>query len=312
MTGKKYLGEGAHVIPAAEYHLDPCKAPSLSRGIIKDLVGKSPAHAWVNSPRLNPNYEARTSTKFDIGHAFESMFIRDGADLAIVEADDWRTKAAKEARERAYASNTTPILQADAERVMKMVRSVRHQLEFHDADIRDAFDEGIPSQTLIWKEKATWCRVLLDWAPGAGDIFFDVKTTATLARADKWGQTVFWDTGCDVQAAWYTRGIRKTLGIKNPQLFFLVVEVDPPYAMSVMCPDQATLHIGEGKVERGLELWNWCLKHGKWPSYPRQTQLIMPPPWQLARYEEARLAEVGDRNRFGDDLLQTLVDWQAP
>lgn len=314
MTTHKELTAGAYPISAEMYHADPCPQPSLSRTAIKDLVTRSPAHAWVNHPRLNPNHEPQQSGRFDLGHAFEDVLLRGGTNLAVVAFDDWRTTAAKQQRDEAHAANKTPVLAKDADRVVSMVAACRQQLEHHDPAIVGSlvYGLGVSEEALIWQEDGAWCRALLDWRPNDNRVFIDVKTTSTKATADGWGRSVFWDTGCDIQAAWYLRAIRKVLDVEDATFAFLVVEVDPPHAMSVMIPDRSTLHIGEAKVERGLELWRWCMKHDRWPAYPREAQLISPSPWQMALHEDAQHEAADERKRFDGDLLQRLVDWQAP
>ena len=105
------MTEGIHNIPEEEYHADPCPEPSLSRSTVKALLTLSPAHVFHGNRRLNPDYvEPANESKFDIGNACHALLL-EGEDIAeVVEADSWRTKAAKEKRDEIYAAGRTPLL----------------------------------------------------------------------------------------------------------------------------------------------------------------------------------------------------------
>jgi hypothetical protein len=45
-------------VSTAEYHADPCAQPSLSASIARELIHKSPLHAWQVHPKLG-NSSAR-------------------------------------------------------------------------------------------------------------------------------------------------------------------------------------------------------------------------------------------------------------
>src|SRR4051812_46738879 len=88
-------------VAANDYHADPCPAPSLTQSVAKILLAKSPLHAWHAHPRLNPDYQHNDDTKFDVGNIAHKMLLGRGKQIEVLEFDDWRTKAAKEAREKA-------------------------------------------------------------------------------------------------------------------------------------------------------------------------------------------------------------------
>ena len=71
------MQEGRHIISFEEYLADPCPIPSLSRSTIKDLVSKTPRHAFWNHPKLNKEFKPEESEKkFDIGTAAHSVFLQ--------------------------------------------------------------------------------------------------------------------------------------------------------------------------------------------------------------------------------------------
>jgi hypothetical protein len=299
---------GVYNLSAADYHADPCPQPSLSKSIAKVLIDRSPRHAWWAHPRLNPDFETETATKFDLGTAAHALLLGDEARFEIIDADSYRGKAAQEARDAAYAAGRTPLLVDQYEQVVAMARAARVQLTAHE-EAADAFTAGKPEQTLVWCEGDIWCRARLDWLPDRGRIFDDYKTTSAAAHPDAWGARTFFDTGCDFQDAFYRRGIRAVLGITDPVFRFVVQETEPPHALCVMQADPAVRTIADKKVEAAIALWSRCLKADRWPGYPSRTCHLELPIWRETRWLER---EERDASRPGADLIASMIDWQAP
>lgn len=307
------LTEGIHDIPAPRYNTDDlCALPSLSRSIAKTLLAKTPRHAWYEHPRLNPNYVNVQKKIFDIANAMESLFIDGDANIERVEGDNWKKKATQEARDAAYAAGKTPLLPHEYEQAREAVDAARPQLDVH-AEAAGAFTDGTPQQTLIWHEDTPWglisCRARLDWKPNKGMVFDDYKTTGD-ANPDVWQRRAF-ETGCDLQAVFYTRGIRRVLGISNPKFRFIVQETKPPYALSVVELTPGALAMAEAKIHRAIEIWARCLKENSWPGYPSRTCYIEAPPWAEVRFEDEKAREQAIRDD-GRDPFKELLDWQAP
>lgn len=307
------LSEGVHDISCDEYHADPCEAPSLSSSIAKLLVDRSPWHAWFNHARLNPNFEPKEKDSFDLGSAFHTLFLGTGAEIVEIEASDWRTSEAKAARKAAREQGKTPMLSDQLRRAERMVEIVRKQIEGHE-DARDAFKGGIPERTLIWREdNGVWCRARLDWMPHFGIAYPDLKTTAAAASPDQWGRKVMFDTGCDVQDAFYRRGLKKLeLADEHVHLLFVVAEVDEPHAMATHRLTPAAAAMADRKVEHAIRLFGLCQERNWWPGYRRETAWHDPPPWHEQRWIEredsgsadaalAELAAFKPRERTAED-----------
>jgi hypothetical protein len=104
---------GLVAMPPEQYHADPCAVPSLSSTIAHALVAKSPAHAYLQHPRLGGKGLAPTAA-MDEGSLMHELILRDDdelkARLVIVKADDWRTKVAREQRDEARAAGKLAVL----------------------------------------------------------------------------------------------------------------------------------------------------------------------------------------------------------
>ena len=104
---------GCYDIPEEEYHRDPCPTPSLSAGMINQLL-LAPKKCWYASSRLNPNWEEPDDGgKFSIGTVTHVIHLEPhefDKKVLVVDYPDWRKKEAKEARIDAGKNGMTAIL----------------------------------------------------------------------------------------------------------------------------------------------------------------------------------------------------------
>lgn len=313
MSGPDIKVPGVYNLPADTYHADPCAAPSLSSGVAKTILEHSPRHGWLKHPRLNPGYEPENRTLFDKGRASHKVVLGAGEDITVIDAANYTTKAAQQAKQLAYLEGRTPVLKHQMGTVNEMAAAVRSQLDRHE-ESSEAFIPGLgkAEQTLIWQEpNGVWCRALLDWKPNGGNVFHDLKSTGASANPDLWGTRTLYDGGFDVQAAFYCRGIRAALGISDPHFRFVVVENEPPYALSVVELTPAAMAMANRKAEEAIAIFGWCLQNNRWPGYPSRVCYVDPPIWAerkwLEREERTKLVSEG-----GESLLELAIQWQAP
>lgn len=283
------LAPGFHKIEAAAYHADPCAVPSLSSSIARMLTKESPLHAWARHPRLNPQALVDESEAFDIGTAAHALLIEGGMDnVEIIEYGDWRTNAAKEARDDARSRGMTPLLRKHWVSVEAMVTAANIQLDANTADPRP-FTDGAPEQTIIWEEDGVTCRALIDWLHDDYSAVDDYKTAAN-ANPDKWTRGSLFDNGYDIQAAFYLRGIEKLTG-ERPEWRWVVQEKQPPYALAVVAPQPGVIELANAKVDYALTKWRDCLEKGVWPGYPTEVCWADLPAWEEARWLEKEARE---------------------
>jgi hypothetical protein len=287
---------GIYAIPVESYHADEIAAggdsletPTLSASIANILINKSPAHAAAAHPRLNPDLERVESDKFDIGTAAHRLLLEGDNAIDVVDAADWRTAAAKEARATARGAGRIALLPKQAEAVVATTAAARVQLSGHSAQ-PPLFTDGKPEQTLVWEDAhGVICRARLDWLRDDYAAVDDLKTTSASADPEKWTRTMY-GMGGDVQVAFYMRGVERLTGIK-PVFRFVVVETYPPYALSVVDLAPSALALADDKVQRAIDLWATCLENDFWPAYPTSVASIEVPTYEelnwLAREQEA-------------------------
>lgn len=280
----KFSGKpGIYTMSADQYHADPSDQPSLSASIANTLLTRSPMHARAAHPRFNPEATRRNAQHLDLGTAAHALLLEGKEAVAIIDAPDFRTKEAQEARDEAYAAGQVPILAEKWSEVQAMVDAIWRQLEEHNA-MPPPFTDGEPEKTIVWNDGGVTCRARLDWLRDDSTAVDDLKTTARSANPGVYSRNLF-ATGGDVQAAMYVRGVERLTG-EQPQFRWVVVETMAPYALSVVAPGPDVLAFGEAKVERAIALWRDCLDRDEWDGYPRRVCYAELPPWEESRWLE--------------------------
>jgi hypothetical protein len=141
-------------------NIDPDR-PTLSSSIAQILCDRSPAHARAAHPRLATTPVVVEAKHFDVGSAVHSLLLEPQHALVCrVEAKDWKTKGAQEARAAARELGLIPLLDKDADKVEACVAAVRPQLEAYN--VTPAFLSGLIERTLVWERDGVLCRARPD------------------------------------------------------------------------------------------------------------------------------------------------------
>jgi hypothetical protein len=277
------LGAGIYTIGADTYFGDPCDRPSLTSTIARILINESPLHAWTAHPKLNPAHENQEAGHFDIGTAAHSLLLEGAANVVVVDAKDWRTKVAQEERDAAHAAGLQPLLVHQWEDLKRMVTAAREQLDALDAR-PPIFQDGQAERSLIWDEHGVICRARLDWLRDDFAAVDDYKTTSRSANPASFSRTLF-NVGYDLQAAFYLRGLEALTGAVA-QWRWVVQEIAPPYALSVVSLTPAALDLAQAKVDFAIARWRECVESGSWKGYPTEVCYAELPGWEEARWLE--------------------------
>jgi PDDEXK-like domain of unknown function (DUF3799) len=272
---------GVYDLPFAEYLADPCPEPSLSSGIAHRCLSQSPLHAFTAHPRLGAALR-EASDASDLGTIAHQIMLEGTDDgLVVVDAKDWRTKAAQEARDAARAAGRPAILAHVRGRLDDMLQAVYDAVMASEYD--EAFARARKEQTIVWTEGPTWCRARPDvWD---STVLMDYKTTAGTAQPEAWARAQIIGGGVGMQAAHYRRAVYAETGELLP-FIFMVQEQSAPYAVSFVGLDPAWTELVDRQWQAALALWSSCLRSGKWPGYGSRTYWMEPPAWHLARFEE--------------------------
>lgn len=278
---------GVYGIPVNDYHADPVAGGSLSStGARKLLPPSCPAKFkhWLD----NGDPPKR---EFDLGHAAHKLILGVGPELVVIDADNYKTKAAQSTRDAAYAAGAVPLLVAEHQQVLGMAIAVaNHPI----AGPLFRQGTGLPEQTLVWfdHEFQVWRRALLDWlrprpAPGRRLIVPDFKSAHA---ADKVSISKAIDNhGYDQQMAWYLDGVQ-ALGLAGdvePAALLIVQEKTPPYLITLVQLDDVALERGRLRNRLALDEYRRCLATDAWPGYAESVIEVGLPPWAERNHELA-------------------------
>jgi hypothetical protein len=205
----------------------------------------------------------------------------------VVDADGWRTNAAKAARQEAREAGATPLLADDHALVQEMAEAVRqHPLA---AKLLEP-GSGKAEQSLFWQDKETgvWCRCRADWlrhkVEGRRLVVVDFKT-ARSAHPDKFAKSAM-DYGYHQQASWYLDGVRAVGLDDDPAFVFVIVEKERPHLVSVVELDEPSLSVGMNLNRFARYIYADCLHTGKWPGYSPEVEMVGLPAWYLRQHDE--------------------------
>lgn len=264
-------------IPEHEYHRRPELSSTEARRILD-----SPARYWY---RRHAGEEHKDT--FDFGHALHALVLGVGREVEVIEADDWRTKDARTAKEAAYAAGRTPMLAKDWARAQEMAGAV------HDHPVAASLldpTRGAVEQSAFWTDPETGvrCRCRFDKIPPLDTpgrfIITDFKTAAA-ADVRQFGRSAA-DYGYACQAAWYLDAVRVLLGRHDAAFIFVVTEKNPPYLTNVIELDAYAITIGREKNRRARELFAECSASGVWPGFGTDVQLAALPRWYEVQHED--------------------------
>lgn len=267
----------------AEYLADQTgNPPSLSASIAKVLLQQSPLHAWHAHPRLNPNYKSEEKAEFDYGTAAHALLLEgDETGLVVVQADDWRTKAAREARDAARADGKTPLLERQLGKVKAMVFAAHAALA--KSELAGIFATGQAERVVQWREGSVYCRSKLDFLPDDDQLpIIDYKST-TDASPEAFSRQIA-SLGYDIQASFYQRGVKAELG-QDRLFIFIAQEKEPPYACTFHGIAPSMKEIADAKVERAIRLWEECQRANTWPGYESRIHWAEATTWQMNEHE---------------------------
>ena len=258
---------------------------ALSSGICHTLLSQSPAHA-----RYRQLHPTASTPAMDLGTVAHQLLLEGNENrVVLVAADDWRTKAAREGREAAYAAGRLPLLAKTMDEVRVMVDVANAFIE--TSEISGVFAHGDPEMTLVWDEGNVRCKARPDWLSESRSVIVHFKTTGSSANPETFRDRLV-EMGYDLAAAFYDRALRNVTG-RDPSRIssvFLIQETSAPYACSLMDLAPSLKEIAVVKVEHAIQAWTQCVSTQHWPAYPTRTCYIEARSWQITRAAEDALA----------------------
>jgi hypothetical protein len=229
----------------------------------------------------------------EMGTALHSLILEGRDVLKPIDAPDFRTKAAQEARDDARRLGRIPVLTHKAAEIYKTAKIARSAIQ--DALKIDLEADGKAEVTLEWQEGTTPCKARLDWLSNDHGLIFDLKTTEVTSPAAFMRSTAA--NGLDIQSALYRQAVKACYGTL-PRFVFAVLELGEFPQVYFVELSQAYQAIGKVKLNHGIQLWTAAEEANIWPSYPTWNY-AEPAAWTLAEAEELHYRTEGfDKEAF--------------
>lgn len=280
---------GVYELAPSAYHADPCPTPSLSSSLARTLLDRSALHAWKEHPRLGGGGVHVEADHIDRGSLIHRLVLGAGSDVEVVDAKDWRTSAARAARDGARSVGHIPVLRADYEDARIAAKEITARLSAFGVELG-----GVSERTIAWQEQTAygeiWCRGMLDHIElrSGRAVVYDLKTSRS-AHPRSCARHVI-DYGYDVQRAAYVQGVERVLPQYAGRIDYvwLFVELEPPYAVLPAVADALMRERGVRRWDDACSRWAACLSRESWPSYwPAPRPCVLESPGWLLSSEEA-------------------------
>lgn len=249
---------GIYDLDEAIYHADPVPETSLSQSGAKALLDCPARFQWEREHKV-------FKAEYDFGHVAHRLVLGSGATPWVVDAPDWRTRAAQEARRQAREDGLAPILRSDYRKAVAMAAQVRrHPIasRLFTGDSEVSMFARDPETKVMLRARADHIAKLPDGRP----VIVDYKTVARTANPDRFGWAA-WDYGYDIQDPWY-RLVASEVGIEDPAFVFVIQEKDPPHLVSVIELDDWSRDIGTERGRAARHIYRDCMTADHWPDYP--------------------------------------------
>lgn len=254
--------------------------PWLTPSIARVLMTQTPLHARQHCPYYGAGDRPPATAAMDEGTIIDQIVLDGVADVVIVDAPDWRTKAAREQRDEAVAAGRIPVLAGDYDRLVAAARRIRMCAT---VEVMDALDHGRIKERLYWERNGVHCSTEPDIVHAAAVI--DLKRTRICPTADAWRRHVC-RMAMHIQAAAH-------LEATGAERFgWLVVEAGPPHSVVLHWAGASLIECGRRDWERAREAWRRCVADDDWPG-PEGGE-IEAEDWLVAADPEITFSEEAD------------------
>lgn len=270
------------------YHSDPIDAniPSLSASIATKIVRDSPYHAYLAHPRLG-NHREPPSREMEMGTLLHAAILGQPLNVQVIDAKDYRTKAAQYDRDLARDEGRIPLLAREQGDLVETVEALRKELLYKGIELEGQFE-----RVVAWEEQTlrgpVLCRGRLDcpMLDRPAPVIYDIKSCHS-AHPEAIRQHVV-GYGYDTQRAAYMSAVEKIRPelagrVEYLWIFFEVMPAGSPRRVLVTVAEAAgsMRELGERKWQNACEIWADCLATDRWPAYSESTVRVEARHWEL-------------------------------
>lgn len=255
----------------ATYHAHP----ALSSTQVKWLLDCPARYKW------NLAHPPAPKPAWDLGSAVHSKVLGTGWEVEEVEFDNWTTKAAREARDAAYAEGRIPLLSKDLAVANAMAESV---LAHPEAKRRLEHGNSEVSVFATDPETDIEMRCRFDRLEESHLWAVDLKTMAGAATVAGFSKAVA-DFRYDVSRGHYLDTMQLATG-ERPEMLFIAIEKEPPYFVAVFRLSNDEIEMGETEARAARAKLRACLDADIWPARGADVQITQAPMRRIYDFQD--------------------------
>lgn len=265
-------------MPFEKYLSDPCPSPSCSKTTILKMITGSPREARHFHPAIG-GHRGSNSSRADLGTLAHAALLGPDDRLVEVDAPDWRTKTARDAKNEAYLDGKVPVLSKELGRAKAMAEIAANRFkETLGCDISEATKES----SILWQEDGVWCRARPDAITKDRKWIIDYKTAST-AHPLAWAKRTVVSGGYDIQNAHYLAAAEAAFGPDDHRKFgFLIQDIEEPHECAFVTLSHEYIQLAQEKRAFALELWKAACNAG----HDKMIVEIEPPKWEHLNWLE--------------------------
>ena len=273
-----------------EYH-DDLIALSPSTGFA--LTTESALQAWTFH-RLLGGKRKKDTDATSTGKLYHAGLLEDGAGIEVIDADAFRSNAAKAARDLAISKGLLPIVQPKWEQMQPALERIKENIAKTDYSL----DGGCSEVKVEWTEPADCkaggvpCHARLDWLSDDAAKIIDIKTTEGSVHPDTCAAKLVREGGALQEAANVSAISRIFPDLAGRVSFtFLFIQTKEPFDVVPIESDGSMRELGERQWQRAIGLWAGCRESGRWPGHSTGRAIrVGAPAWALAREIDEEVA----------------------
>ena len=261
---------------SADYHA----TRALSSSLINTLLKKNAAAA--RRQQVAPDGEP--TAQQEQGTILHALVLENRDLIAPIDALDFRTKAAQDARDQARQAGRIPIIAHKAGKLSGIAKTAKAAIQ---AALNIDFEsDGTAEYSIFWEYDGVKIKSRLDWLIHDRNLIVDLKFTelSSLAAFERSIPA----SGYDVQGTLYPMAVSAAYGIPEPRFIFAVVDISDPDNPQTYFRELSAAYraIARVKIDRAAQIWKACTESNIYPGYPQAVVTLDPPAWELATAEE--------------------------
>ena len=263
---------GKYDMPNSAYH---SMRWTLSSSGARNIL-KSPIRFHYEQEHPKPQSKA-----FEDGTLWHAWMLEGGKNVEFVDAKNWLTKAAKQAKEDIKARGMIPALMEDKTTLEGALRALMSNPDAADllnpleGEAEASYFTTDPETGVLLRTRPDW----LTWKNGKLTIV-DYKTT-TDATPEGFTKSAA-SFGYHQQAAWYLDQLKTVYGVNNAEFVFIAQEKEPPYLTGVYTLDMPALLEGQNANREAIDLFARYERDG-WPEFCQGRTELSLPSWAFRR-----------------------------